>query len=116
MVFDFAATKLLTRRTVHTTFGVSALYQDSTLSEPLPIKVRWHSKIDRFGDNETAGYAEVIEGIHRVIFSQEEARAIGVRQTGVLIIASLDNAILTLESREPSDGPYEEVWGVVKDT
>ena len=115
MAFDFAATKLKTRRVVHTTFGVSAFYQDSSLSEPLPIRVRWHTRLDRFGDNETAGYAEVIEGIHRVIFAKDEAQLVGVTQAGTITIPQLDNAVLTLESREPSDGPYEEVWSVVKE-
>jgi len=115
MPFDFATAKLGLRRVVHKTLGVNAFYQDSTMNTPEAIRVRWHSKIDRFGDNENAGYAEVIEGIHRVIFDEADARAMNVRKTGVITIPSLGDAVLTLEAREPKDGPYEEIWTVVKE-
>ena len=114
MAVDLASAKLQSRQAVHETLSVDALYQDSTMSSPEPIRARWHSKIDRFGDNENAGYAEVIEGIHRVIFDETAARLLAVRSTGVLTIASLGGAVLTLEAREPKDGPYEEIWSVVK--
>ncbi len=115
MSFDFAAAKLATRQAVHRTLGVDALYQDSSVSTPVPVRVRWHSKIDRFGDQPTAGYAEVIEGIHRVIFEASAARAIPVKQTGIVTMpATMGGARLSLEAREPSDGPFEECWTVVK--
>lgn len=115
MAFDFAAAKLASRRVVHETLGVTAFYQDSTMSTPAAIRVRWHSKIDRFGDNESAGYAEVIEGIHRVIFDAAAARALKVKSAGTLSIPSMGGARLTLEAREPSDGPFEEIWTAVKE-
>lgn len=114
MAFDFAAAKTQSRRAVHATLGVDGLYQDNSMSAPTPVRVRWHTKIDRFGDLESAGYAEVIEGIHRVIFSEADARAVGVSQGGVVTIPSMDDARLSLEALEPSDGPFLETWVAVK--
>lgn len=113
MDFDFAEAKYQARRAVHETLGVSALYQDSTMSAPEPIRVRWHSKIDRMGDLENAGYAEIIEGLHRVILDAAQARLLAVRRTGVITIP-VWSARLSLEALEPSDGPFEEIWTVVK--
>lgn len=115
MSFDFAAAKLSARQAVHRTLGVAAFYQDSSLSAPVPIRVRWHSKIERFGDQPTAGYAEVIEGVDRVILEAAEARAIPVKQTGIITLpATMGGFSLSLEAREPADGPFEECWTVVK--
>lgn len=117
MAFDFAAAKAQSRRVVHDTLGVSAFYKDNTMSAPAPISVRWHSKIDRFGDLDNAGYAEIIEGIHRVIFSRERARELGLRNGGVITINRPEitfQATLTLEAMEPYDGPFEEIWTVTK--
>lgn len=80
------------------------------MSVPVPIRVRWHSKIDRFGDSENAGYAEVIEGIDRVIFQDTQARAVGVSRGGRLTIPDLTTMVITLDAQEPPDGPYEEIW------
>lgn len=113
MAFDFAAAKTRTRREVMKTLGVDALYTDSTHVVPVPLRARWHTKIDRFGDNGNAGYAEVIEGIERLILDREQARLIDVRRTGVVTFPTLGGASVTLEAREPSDGPVEEIWAVV---
>lgn len=114
MAFDFAEVKRKTRGVVHATLGVSASYQDSSMSAPVPVRVRWHSKIDRFGDMENAGYAEVVEGIDRVIFEAAQARQLGVRHAGVVIIPQMGNAELTLDAMEPADGPFEEIWSASK--
>lgn len=118
MAFDFAAAKYAARQVVHETLGVAAFYQDHTMSAPEPIRVRWHSKINRFGDLDGAGYAEVIEGIHRVILEEAQARLLNVRHGGVITITMATpnpfTAELVLDSKEPADGPYEEIWTVTK--
>lgn len=114
MAFDFAAAKTQLRQGVHETLGVAGLYQDNSMSAPEPIRVRWHSKINRFGDLDDANYAEVIEGIDRVIFEAAQARALNVRHAGVVTIASLGGVTLVLSAREPADGPYSEAWTVSK--
>lgn len=112
MAFDFAAAKGQMRQVVMDTLGVDALYQDHTLSAPVPIRARWHTKIDRFGDMGNAGYAEVIEGIERVILTITQAREIGVRTTGVITFPTLGGVKVTLAAQEPRDGPIEEIWSV----
>jgi hypothetical protein len=116
MAFDFASVKAQTRRVVHDTLGVDALYQDNVVTTPVPIRVRWHNRINRFGDLESAGYAEIIEGIDRVILNGEQARLIGVRSRGrIFMPATMGSAVLTLSAQEPKDGPFEECWTVSKD-
>lgn len=131
MPFDFAAAKALVRRTVHQTFGVRAFYQDSSLSSPVEISARWHSKIDRFGDLDNQQYAEVIQGIDRVIFAAADARKYSVKRGGVVTFVDYGSGLgvamgspfggedvgppaFSLEAREPNDGPYEEAWVVTR--
>jgi hypothetical protein len=112
MKFDFAAAKKAARQTVMETLGADALYTDSTHLTPVAIRARWHTKIDRFGDNGNLGYAEVIEGVERLILTEAQARQIGVKRGGVVTFPTLDGVAVTLEAMEPKDGPIEEIWTV----
>lgn len=112
MPFDFAAAKKATRQTVMDTLGMDAFYSDATTPTPVPIRARWHTKIDRFGDNGNAGYAEVIEGVSRLILLKGQAREIGVKRGGEVAFPQLDGVVVTLEEREPKEGPIEEIWTV----
>lgn len=112
MAFDFASAKKSARRAVMKTLGVDAFYIDSSMTAAVPIRARWHTKIDRFGDNGNIGYAEVIEGVQRLILDVAQARAIGVKRNGVVTFPTLDGVRVTLDQMEPSDGPIEEIWVV----
>lgn len=112
MQFDFAAAKKEARQIVMDTLGMDAFYTDSTHLTPVAIRARWHTKIDRFGDNGNIGYAEVIEGVQRLILTEAQARQIGVRRGGVVTFPSLEGVAVTLEALEPKDGPTEEIWTV----
>lgn len=118
MAFNFANLKARVRKVVHDTLSVSALYEDSTLNFPVPIKARLHTKVIVQGDMDYAGYAEVIEGIERVVFAVSDANRLGVKRGG--IISFPDYATVTgvpsflLDSREPNTGPFEEVWRVTR--
>lgn len=129
MPFDFAKVKADTRRTVHATFGVQAFYQDSSVSTPVAIKARWHNKIERFGDLDNQSYAEVIQGIDRVIFAASDARRLNLKRGGIITFPSFGAGLgvslgapldgedvgppgFILQVREPSSGPFEEVWEV----
>lgn len=131
MAFDISKVKTQVRRIVHQTFGVPAFYKDSSLSAPVPVTARWHSKIDRFGDLDQQGYAELIQGIDRVIFSAHDARRINVQRGGIIMFPSLGAGLgvalgapldgegiappgFILQDREPPNGPYEEVWNVTR--
>ena len=116
MAFSFAKAKSLVRRTVHKTFGVPAFYKDSSLSEPVAISARWHNKIERMGDLDNQGYAEIIQGIDRVLFDATEARTVGVKRLGEVsfpeLVATPTSAIPTfiLNTRETETGPDREIW------
>jgi hypothetical protein len=112
MAFDFAAAKKTARQTVMDTLGMDAFYTDPANITPVAIRARWHTKIDRFGDNGNLGYAEVIEGVSRLILTKAQAREIGVQRGGVVTFPQLDGVSVTLEEREPKEGPIEEVWTV----
>lgn len=110
MPFDFASAKTQIRRTVHATLGVSAFYAGHAEE----IKARWHSKINRFGDLNEQSWAELIEGVHRVIFEAEVARSIPVVRGGEINFPDMGTdelpATFVLDAQEPSDGPFEEIW------
>lgn len=116
MAFNFANVKTLVRRAVHDTLGVQAFYKDSSMNAQVPIKARWHNKIDRFGDLDNQSYAELIQGIDRVVFASEDARAIGVKRGGEIMFPDYapesDALTFILQVREPASGPFEEVWNV----
>lgn len=117
MAFNFSACKALARRTVHTYLSVGALYTHSPLDEPVGLRVRWHNKIARFGDLEDGGYAEIVEGINRLIFDADELDEKGiVLMKGAKVTLTdpgFNNAALVLDTAEPRIGPIEVIWGVV---
>lgn len=113
MPFDFTDLKSQTRRVVHNTLGVSAFYQDNTMSVAQPIRARWHNKIDRFGDMNEAGYAETVEGIDRVILFPCDTPTLNFMKGGVVTFTKLGLSF-KLDTLEPADGPLQQVWNVVK--
>lgn len=122
MGFDWSAVKAQVRGIVDETFRVTATYQDQTLSVPVPVTVRWHNKIARQGDLEGAGWAEVIEGVERLIFNRDllqkanDGQPLRLLHKGVITITApgYNNAQFTLEAREPIVGPVEEIWNVAR--
>lgn len=114
MGFDFADAKNLLRRTVHVTLGVAAVYKDDSLADPVPIKVRLHGGDKVIGDLDNGDYAQVIEAIEQIVFNEADALAIPVKRGGTVTIPQYQNVKLTLQQREPIDGPYEQVWQVTR--
>jgi hypothetical protein len=112
MTFDFAAAKSLLRRRVHDTLAVDASYQDDTMSEPACIKARWHSKIDRFGDPQEQGYAEIVQGVDRVGLVPEDYPEITFKRGGVVTFPKYGNAF-SLQVLEPADGALTRWWQAV---
>jgi len=126
MSFDFAKLKAEVRQVVHDTLAVPCLYHGADdfdevgpgmPVEPPELRIRWHTKIDRFGDIDDVGYAELIEGVNRVIFNRPQ-----LAEKGVVLHAGdeiemtspqFQGTWLVLVAREPHDGPTEEVWTVV---
>lgn len=120
MTFDFASAKKSARRAVHTTLGVQAFYQDASLDAPIEIRARWHNRIERFGDDQRQGYAEIIEGIERIILLPEIWAAVNgvVVNTGTTFVPKANatvqfpdyKAAFYLRVLEPTDGPLTQYW------
>ncbi|ECH9559507.1 hypothetical protein ZT45_20930 [Salmonella enterica subsp. enterica] len=119
MASNFAAIKAKARRDVHASLSVAARYenyaQDVIVDD---ISVRWHNKIAIMGDLENGGYANVIEGIERIIFMRDELNAKGIMLSEgdsiIMTAEGCENARLVLKTQEPIVGPVEIVWQVAR--
>lgn len=110
----FSALKAQARQAVHNYFAVVASYTDA-FTPPTVVGVRWHNKLIRPMPNmEGTGYAEVIEGVNRIIFAQAELQTLDVllRPKGRVSLVDYPGIVFVLESREPPDGPVDVVWNV----
>jgi hypothetical protein len=118
MSFDFASAKATARRVVHSTFGVQAFYTDDVINTFVETRVRWHNRLARpvGGDMTDGGYADVIEGIDRIVLIPEtvDGYPIELRRNGVVRVPSLLEAEFILEHKEPVTGPLEEAWAVTR--
>lgn len=107
------------RNIVHDIMASSAEYVAPGIPTPkaVPLGVRFHTKIQAFGDAGSTGYAEFIEGITRLVFNREELDRLGVnlKANGFIMLTHPEwrNAKFRLDAREPFEGPVEEVWHVV---
>lgn len=128
MGFDFASAKLDARRTVHATFGVQGFYSDDSISD-IEVRARWHDKTNRpIGDLENGGYAQIVEGIDRIVFlceTTEDDEAATVRDVDGNSITLQRGGRMTfpkmlptvefeLDYAIPADGPIEEIWSVTR--
>ncbi len=127
MGFDFAQAKTNARRAIHSALAVQATYVDDSIAVPVEIKARWHNKISRpFGDLENGGYAEIIEGIDRIIFNLETVDGVDtvvdvdgfpvtlLRNGTVTFPELLPGVEFNLDHKEPATGPVEEAWAVTR--
>lgn len=114
MFFDFIELKSQARQALHDAMAVPAQYTDADFVIPVDITVRWHNKIDRFGDIVDTGYSELIDGINRVIFNVPELveKELTISRGGHLQLTDprFGGATLVLDSMEPRVGPVEEIW------
>lgn len=119
MDFDFAQAKAESRQIVHDALAVTAVYHDVT-TPTTPITVRWHTKLARAGSLDGGFNAEIIEGIHRLVFNGPELLAardgdgLDLKPQGIVTIAFPGGPTtqFSLESQEPPDGPVNVYWTV----
>lgn len=108
MSFSLADLKNKARRALHAGLSVSALYEDSVITTPVPVRVRYHNKIVIEGDPYGLGQAETIEGADKVVFLLDP-EVPALRRGGRVTIPEY-NLTLRLESLEPLDGPAIQIW------
>lgn len=118
MASRFALIKAKARRDVHASLSIAARYESYSQDVVEDIAVRWHNKIALMGDLDSGGYANIIEGIERVIFMRSEltAKGITIEEGDSLVITApgFENARLILKEREPIVGPEEVIWQVAR--
>ncbi len=112
----FAQLKQEMRAVVHATFAVDALYSTDDMLAPAPLSVRFHTKkINPFGDLGGDGYAVVIENADRAIFDVAELATNAITpEAGATIDFTEYGLTFTLGVRDPTTGPGEEIWTIVR--
>lgn len=124
--FSLADLKRTARQAVHDVFAVPALYSDSNVTD-IGLHVRWHGKVIAKGGNiDGAGYAEVFEGVNRLLFSRKELEtrtidALGnpwggvtLEMRGSIAIPAYGPVRFSLDTLEPADGPVNVLWNVAR--
>ena len=83
------------------------------MSAAQPIKARWFNKVAKYGDLVETGYAEVVEGVDRVVLFPCDTPTVRFERLGVVTFPSYGRSF-RLDIVEPSDGPTDQkVWQVV---
>ncbi len=118
-MFDWAALKVATRRTVNETFGVQAFYSDASVNPPIEFRARPHTKTSKpFGGLvDGDGYADVIEGVDRIVFFAEtiDGATFVPQRLGEIQIPSLfPTETFILDTKLPTDGPLTHCWQVTR--
>lgn len=118
MPSNFAAIKAKARRDIHDGLSIAATHRAVLSGLITDLAVRWHSKQVLLGDFQDTGYANVVEGIERIIFDREElqAKSVILREGDVITITAegYDNVQLMLKVREQVRGPIEQPWEVAR--
>lgn len=117
-MFDFAQLKHDARRALHDTLKVTCEYAAPGVAPGTTLGVRWHNKISRHGDLENQGYAEIVEGIDRMIFDLAELSEKGitlVRDGIVTMPALMGGFSFALDVQEADTGPIERIWLVTRE-
>jgi hypothetical protein len=112
MAFDIVETMKKARRVVHEVYGIDALYSDDVVSEPVEIRARWHNKLELFGDPNNEGYAQIIQGIDRIVVFPEDTPDVEFIRGGRVEFST--GQVFVLNVLEPKDGPLQRVWQVTE--
>lgn len=116
--------KTRARQAIHDRAAVPAFYYaDVDDDTGVPIKVRWHNRIDTTGDLE-GSYGAIIDGIDRLIFNvpdledeDQPGRPVILAYGGEVVIPGFlpgIDAFFSLDQLQPSDGPLEIIWTVAR--
>lgn len=121
---NFLDLKRRTRTAVHSAFEVPCLLARGARDGigDIPLTARFHNRMGLTGDLQSQGYAEIIEGIQRVVLNRELlATALDGGELTLVrgdiitfpdYIAIGTDLTLMLDARDPYDGPVTERWAV----
>lgn len=117
---DLAAAKLRARKAVHDTMAVAVEWSDgvTTLPEGGPDKTvlsaRWGNRMVR-SDALGSEYAEIFEGVDRLIFQRPQLDALGIVLKRTQTVRFPDyNVTFELDQRQEGDGPLNLYWTVTR--
>jgi hypothetical protein len=96
------------------TLGGSTFPTEEQTEAGLSLTVRWHNKIKITGER-TQDDVGVIEGINRLVFSQDELDALELTlaRLAVVEVAGLGKRF-RLDFAEEGDGPHNVYWSVIE--
>jgi hypothetical protein len=61
------------RKIVHSQFALPAFYSTADASTiEMPVSVRLHNDLKKFGDLDREGYARVLETVNQIVFDKDE--------------------------------------------
>ena len=98
----FRSLKERARRRIHTGFGVAALYRATPESDWVPVSVRIHQKVSKFGDIPGLETAHFLDIAPRVMFLVEDL-ADGTPRRGAIVSVS-DSEAWVVGEADPADG------------
>jgi hypothetical protein len=120
MSSPLAAIKEASRRSNHEALGVAILWSDGVLTLPAGgadrdvLSARWGNKIVSQGDL-GGDYAEILEGLDRIIFQDEQLDALGIQLARGDTIEFPEYGItFELDQPQPRDGPLNVYWSVTR--
>jgi hypothetical protein len=117
-VVDWLTARTKARRDIHAALSYAATYEDSAVTVPVPITVRWHSKAEIVGNINGGDYAEILSTIQRLLFNSEELATanggsqLSLKRGGVVKLTDFGDYQLKLDSLDPVDGPIKISWVV----
>lgn len=115
---SWAKAKAKARKVVHSTFRLSGVLRRKDTGVEIALSVRYHNKIAMMGDLMEAGYADVIDGVDRLIFDRNELTekniVLRADDTVKLVDDGFENIRLRLVAQEPINGPVEVKWQVAR--
>lgn len=103
---------------VHSTFAVPVSYYDKGSRTPRvlenPVTARLHNRIAVAPDPVAGGYAQIVEGVTRVIFSRDNLTLAGVapKQGDKISFGPPYNVVVVLDVKDTPNGPVTEKWSV----
>lgn len=107
------------RTAVHTAFALPCVFQARAGGDPVTaLTVRFYDKNRTGGALNAGGWAQIQEGVTRIVFNRDELTLLGVvpvqydTVTFADYFATGDDLVVKLQVKEPHDGPVEERWTV----
>lgn len=117
---DLADIKASSRLALHAAMSVGIVWSNGIDTLPMGgedktvLSARWGNKLVVQGDG-GGDYANVIEGIERIIFQDRQLTALGITLArGDTILFPKYGAKFELDQREPTDGPLNVYWSVTR--